>query len=125
MKKLLVKTIVMFLAIAVLISLFYSYSTNASSAISTIYNNGSIENTGGANTMAQNILTIVLDVIRIGGAAIAVAILMVIAAKYIMASAGDRADIKKYAMNYVIGAVVFFGASGILTLIRNTIKETV
>ena len=50
-------------------------------------------------------------------------VLMTIAAKYMMASAGDRADIKKYAFNYIVGAVILFAASGILTMIRDSITK--
>ena len=65
----------------------------------------------------------VLDVVRLVGAAVAVVMLMTIAAKYMIASSGDRADIKKYAFNYVIGAIILFAASGILTIVRDTITK--
>ena len=34
-------------------------------------------------------------------------------------------DIKKYAMNYVIGAVILFGASGLLGLAKNFVDAAV
>ena len=71
----------------------------------------------------QTIIGMVLDVVRLAGAAIAVVMLMTVAAKYMIASSGDRADIKKYALNYVIGAIILFAASGILTMIRDTITK--
>lgn len=70
----------------------------------------------------KKILATVLDVVRLVGAAVAVVMLMTIAAKYMIASSGDRADIKKYAFNYVIGAIILFAASSILTIIRDAIK---
>lgn len=76
----------------------------------------------GANAV-KKILATILDVVRLVGAAVAVVMLMVIAAKYMVASSGDRADIKKYALNYVIGAVILFAASSILTIIRDTITK--
>ncbi len=63
-----------------------------------------------------------LNTIRIAGIAIAVIMLIVVACRYIIASAGDRADIKKYAMNYIIGALVLFGASGIITIVKNFVE---
>ena len=69
------------------------------------------------------IISMILDVVRLVGAAVAVIMLMVIAAKYMIASSGDRADIKKYAINYVIGAIILFAASGILTMIRDAITK--
>jgi hypothetical protein len=73
----------------------------------------------------KNIISAVLSVVRTAGAAIAIIILMTIAAKYIMASAGDRADIKKYAVNYVIGAVILFGATGILGIVQEFVAASI
>ena len=39
-----------------------------------------------------------------------------------MAAPGDRADIKKYAMNYVIGAMILFGAAGILGIVQRFVN---
>lgn len=58
-----------------------------------------------------------ISVARTVGVGVAITILMVIAVKYMIASPGDRADIKKNAVPFVIGAVVLFGASGILGLL--------
>ncbi len=71
----------------------------------------------------QKIIATILDIVRLVGAAVAIVVLMTIAAKYMMASAGDRADIKKYAFNYIVGAVILFAASGILTMIRDSITK--
>lgn len=68
------------------------------------------------------IIATALNTTRIVGIAIAVIMLLVVACKYIIASAGDKADIKKYATNYVIGALVLFGASGIITIVKNFVE---
>lgn len=78
----------------------------------------------GANAVIQ-IISAVLSIVRTAGAGIAVVILMTIAAKYIMASAGDRADIKKYAVNYIIGAIILFGATGILGIVQKFVDASV
>lgn len=72
----------------------------------------------------KQILSAILEVVRTAGAGIAIVMLMIIAAKYIMASAGDRADIKKYAVNYVIGAIILFGTTGILTVVKSFIDAS-
>ena len=38
--------------------------------------------------------------------------------KYMIASPGERADIKKSAVIYVVGAFILFGITGIITLIQ-------
>lgn len=68
------------------------------------------------------VIATILSTIRIVGIAIAVIMLLTVACKYIIASAGDRADIKKYAINYVIGALILFGASGIITIVKNFVE---
>ena len=42
--------------------------------------------------------------------------------KYMMSAPGDRADIKKHAVHYVISALILFGVSGILTIISEFAK---
>ena len=65
-----------------------------------------------------DILGIVLTVVRNIGAGLAALILMVLGCKYMLASAGDRAEIKKHAITYVIGAVVLFASSAILEIVK-------
>lgn len=78
---------------------------------------------GTGSNAVKKILSTILDIVRLVGASVAIVMLMTIAAKYMVASSGDRADIKKYALNYVIGAVILFAASSILTIIRDTITK--
>lgn len=85
---------------------------------------GGTTNPTGASAVVQ-IISAVLSIVRTAGAGIAVVILMTIAAKYIMASAGDRADIKKYAVNYIIGAIILFGATGILGIVQKFVDASV
>lgn len=63
----------------------------------------------------------VLNVIRIVGTGIAIIILAVIAMKYMMAAPSDRADFKKGAMQYVVGAVVLFGAVNLMNILVKVI----
>lgn len=67
---------------------------------------------------AQKIIGAILGVTRIIAVGIAIIMLIVVAMKYMMSAPGDRADIKKHAVVYVVGAVVLFGASGILSIIE-------
>ena len=71
------------------------------------------------NKFAQNIVAI----IRVVGVTIAFVILFVIAMKYMTAAPGEKADIKKYAVNYVIAAVILFGATGLISIIYSLSTE--
>ena len=84
---------------------------------------GSVDDVPDAKNTVSNVLNGLISATRVIGAAVAIIILIVIACKYIIASAGDRADIKKYAMNYIIGAVILFAATGILGIIQTFVNE--
>ena len=45
--------------------------------------------------------------------------LIVLAIKYISAAPGDKAEIKKHAVVYVVGAIILFAATGILGIVKN------
>lgn len=67
----------------------------------------------------KTILSTVLDVVRLVGTGVALGILIWIGAKIMMAAPSERANIKQYAINYVVGAFILIGASAILTIIKN------
>lgn len=75
--------------------------------------------TSGVDNTVTKASATVIAVVRIVGATIAVVMLFVVAIKYMTSSAGDRADIKKHAVAYVVGAFVLFGAVGILGVLDN------
>ena len=78
---------------------------------------GASDTTGAANSI-NRMIGAVLTVVQVIGVGVAVIMLVVLAIKYIAASPGDKAEIKKHAVVYVVGAVVLFAASGILGIIR-------
>lgn len=121
MDKKLVKIFIVFLDLIILASIF----SNVILAAGVSDFSGKSDLLGDANKSVINILGTILEVVRIIGAAVALAMLMIIGVRYLLASAGDRADIKKYAMNYVIGAFVLFGASGLLGLAKNFVDAAI
>lgn len=72
-----------------------------------------------------SVMGAMVAVMRIVCTGIAIIMLMVIGMKYLAASPGERADLKKSAIQYVVGAVVLFGSAGILTLINTATKAIV
>lgn len=67
------------------------------------------------NTITSTVITS----IRVIGVAVAIVMLLTLAMKYMTAAPGDKADIKKSAIQYVVGAIVLFGVVGILGIISN------
>lgn len=74
--------------------------------------------TSGATSSVQNMANAILSVTQTVGIAVAVIMLIVLAIKYISAAPSDKADIKKHAVVYVVGAVVLFAAAGIMQIIK-------
>jgi type IV secretory pathway VirB2 component (pilin) len=126
------KIVVSLCIICLLFSFFACSFPNVSSAIEvdkikSKFKGGSGSATGistGKNAI-QNIVGTILDIVRTIGATVAVVILMIIAGKYMIASAGDRADIKKYAVNYIIGALILFSASALLGMVKDVVDKSI
>lgn len=70
-----------------------------------------------------NIASAVITITRVIALGVAIIMIIVLAMKYMMAAPGDRADIKKHAVVYIVGAVVMFACSGILGIIQDFSKN--
>lgn len=66
---------------------------------------------------------IILGVIQAIGMSIAVIILVWLGIKYIMASPDGKAEIKKQAFGYILGAVLLFGASWLVPLLKSVVDS--
>ena len=75
----------------------------------------------GLDTTTSNIIGVVQFVCY----AAAVILLVILGVKWISAAPDAKADIKKSAVIYVIGAVMVFAAGVILQVIRNVANKTV
>lgn len=76
------------------------------------------KDTSGAAASVNRIIGAILTVVQVVGSGVAVIMLIVLAIKYISAAPSDKAEIKKHAVVYVVGAVVLFAASGIIGIVR-------
>ncbi len=81
-------------------------------------------NSGNTYTKFGTILNAILGLAQIIGVAVAIIMLIVLAIKYISAAPGDKAEIKKHAVMYIVGAIVLFGASGLLQIIKTFANDT-
>jgi len=76
-------------------------------------------NANDAATSVTTAMSIVLDIIRTACAGIALIMITIVGAKYMLSSPNERAEIKHTLVIYLVGAVVMMGASGILSIIRD------
>ncbi len=67
----------------------------------------------------SNIAGMVIYVIQIIAFAAAVIMLIFVGIKFLTASPEGKAEIKKTAVIYVVGAILLFAATGILGIVRN------
>ncbi len=81
----------------------------------------SYANSSGDSNMNKKAIEIsgtVITTVKVVATGIAIIMLLVLAIKYMTASVGDRAEIKKHAVVYIVGAIILFSASGILEIIE-------
>lgn len=65
----------------------------------------------------NDVMGILIIVARIIGVTVAVGMLLVLAMKYMTAAPGEKAEIKKSAVVYIVGAIILFATTGILGII--------
>lgn len=82
-----------------------------------IYNGNSEE----LNTIAGKILGIIQTV----GIAVAVGMLMIVGVRYIMMSPEGKAEYKKTAITFAIGAALLFSGSAIIGIVRDIVDQTI
>ena len=116
MTKKVMKIVAVLLAVAVVASL--TGSVFASDGLDLNAFNDK-KDTSGASGSVTHIIGALINIIQIVGSGVAIIMLIVLAIKYISAAPGDKADIKKHAVVYVVGAIVLFAATGILQIIKN------
>ena len=76
-------------------------------------------------TPVKDVMGAIIAVMRIVCTGIAIIMIAVLGIKYMIAAPGDRAEIKKSAMQYVVGAFILFGSAGILTILEKAITATI
>ena len=75
-----------------------------------------------AATNVTNIAGQVLNIVQIVGVAVATIMLTILGIRYVSLSPNEKAEYKKGMTIYVIGAVLLFGASMLIGVIRNFIS---
>lgn len=73
-------------------------------------------------THAMNIIIGIFQVVAVGIAAV---MLIALAIKYMSSAPGEKAEIKKHAVVYIVGAVMAFGSAGVVQLLKTFANETI
>ena len=109
---------VMLLAVMIVCSFSQiAFAAGGTFPSTSVFDNAST-NTGDAEGKISSFMGGIIKIARYIGVAVAVLMLIILAIKYISAAPSEKAEIKKSAVIYVVGAVMLFAASGILTIIQ-------
>ena len=76
---------------------------------------------GDGSEAIKNVGGTAIAILQVIGVTIAIAMLLFVAMKYMMAAPNERAEIKKNMVPYVVGAIIMFGITGFLTILSNFI----
>lgn len=117
--KIIKKMFIVFISLILIFNIVQStvYATGGVySSIQTLANSST---TGGAVTSVNNMAGSVISIAKVICAGVAIIMITVIAMKYMLAAPSEKADIKKHAVVYVVGAIIMFAATAILQIIQN------
>jgi len=129
MNKLFKIILIFFIVFACYFNIFESKATNNSSSEEKLWS-PSTEITNASNqyglsadtnivSPTQKVMSTIINVIRVVGTGIALIMLTYVGIKYMSAAPSEKADFKKSATAYVVGAIILFGATNVLTIIAN------
>lgn len=110
-------------SISFMFNVYTSYADYGGVMSGLVADNGIPEKESGASSKVSTALSVIITIVRIVGVCIAIVMLLAVAMKYMTAAAGEKAEIKKSAIQYVVGAVVLFGAVGILGIVNDFAKN--
>lgn len=117
MEKVLCKSIIFLIMLILLLNIFTAISYADNYDLSPYKNSASApDNANKIINPTKKVAGIIVSAVRITGTGIALIMITVIGIKYMVAAPGDRADIKKSSIQYVVGAIIVFGSSQILAL---------
>lgn len=77
---------------------------------------------GGVSTLYE-FGNIILGIVQYIGAGVAVVALLILAMKYMYSSPGDKAEVKKKLIPFIIGGVLVFGAVQLVKLVEIFTKD--
>lgn len=122
-KKVIITLFVLFLCFSFYISNYKVYAaTGFEKANLSSFDKDEVE-IGDVKNTVDNVAATVITVVRIVAVTIAIVMLLAVSMRYMTAAPSDRADIKKHAVAYIVGAFVLFGVSGILTALLDVANQ--
>ncbi len=104
------------MVVSVLTGSVFATDTNDYTKLDQFTNKSNDSQTAG---VFQSFIATAINLVQVVGMAVAIIMLIVMAIKYISAAPSEKAEIKKSATIYIVGAIVLFAATGILQVVKN------
>ena len=117
------KKILILLVILLLCTLFFETTVKAAGSGDTTDLDYYRPSDTGMNSELKDKAGIALGIIQTVGSVISVIALAVIGIKYMLGSVEEKAEYKKTMMPYIIGAIMVFATSNIVSILYNLGKE--
>ncbi len=86
---------------------------------------GNLKVDDGAVSYVKNPMGVIIGIFQVVAVGIGSIMLVVLAIKYMAAAPGDKAEIKKHAVVYIVGACMAFASSGIVRIIQIFANEAI
>ena len=112
------RNVIKVFAILLLVAAILFVASAPAFAASGFDQNFPVNDSSGASGTISTVIGTIIFICQLVGMGVAIIMLLVIAIKYIAASPNDKAEIKKHLVVYIVGAVLLFAASGLLSLIK-------
>lgn len=104
--------------VLVILLMLVTNSVFAKSIIGQYGNKGDTDFSGEARNTADKFINRSIYITKMITLTVSIVMLILLGVKYVSASPGEKAEVKKHLTVYVIGAVVAFGAYGILEIVQ-------
>ena len=119
MKKILVTLIITMIIVVMGYSTVYNVFANDNFSLTAHDTEPENDGYNNAKNAVETVTGTILAVLRYAGAGIAMISLVLIGAKYLYASPGEKADYKKNLIVYTVGGIGMFSVGTILKIIRD------
>lgn len=119
------RKIIYVLTIIILFSMIFDfYSVYADDGVDSIIT--AMEGTSNAATAngtgVGNVINNVIGIMQVVGSGLSIIVITLLGIKYILASPGEKADVKKSIMPILIGCVLLFGAVNLIAAVEEFSK---
>lgn len=112
-----IKNIIICIMCVIVVSFLFVPQSLAIADIKTTMKDANTPVEGGAEEGIGEVINIIIGLLQIAGTGIALIVITMCGIKYIIASPGEKADIKKQIIPIIIGCILLFGAVTLMSAV--------